>query len=94
MFFYESNIPKKDLGGGVTRRVLAHSKNLMMVEFCFQKGSVGPMHNHVHEQVGYVRSGQFKVTIVDTTKLLKKGDSYYVHPNQMHGVVSLDKMGY
>ncbi len=93
MFFKAENIAKQDLGDGVTRRILAHDKNLMLVEFCFEKGSIGAEHSHVHEQVGLVIKGSFEVTINGQTDVLRDGDSYYVPSNHLHGVVSLEENG-
>ena len=40
----------RDLGGGVTRRVLAHSGEMMAVEVGFEAGAEGAMHTHPHDQ--------------------------------------------
>ena len=53
MFSFNQDITAKDLGGGVTRKVLTYSDNLMVCELTFQKGAVGALHSHPHEQVGY-----------------------------------------
>ena len=41
---YQQEIPFKDLGGGVSRRVLSHNEQLMTVEVAFEQGSVGAVH--------------------------------------------------
>ena len=79
-----------DLGKGVKRKILAYDGKLMTVEFSFNKGSIGAMHNHPHEQVGYIAKGSFEVTCGDDKEIISKGDSYYVPSNVMHGVVALE----
>ena len=87
MFVYNSDCQMEDLGGGVSRKILAHNGSLMQVEVHFADGAIGPMHNHPHEQLTYVLSGEFEFTIGDETKLVKTGDTLYKEPNIMHGCV-------
>ncbi len=77
----------KDLGGGVQRKVLAYSDNIMNVELLFEKGAKGEMHAHPHEQIGYVIAG----TLIfheegQPDRELHTGDSYIVAPNVKHGI--------
>ena len=91
MFVENKNIPSPDLGGGVTRKVLSYSKNLMTVELHFDKGAVGAPHSHPHEQIGEISSGRL-VYQEDgcEDKILGTGDTYYVAPNVVHGVQILE----
>ena len=57
---FHADVPLKDLGGGVSRRVLAHTDQLMIVEVNFEKGGEGSVHSHPHCQNTYVRSGRFR----------------------------------
>lgn len=81
-----------DLGGGVKRKVLSYSENIMSVELHFEKGAIGALHSHPHEQIGYIISGSllYKEDGQDD-KVLKAGDTYYVAPNVEHGVVALEE---
>jgi quercetin dioxygenase-like cupin family protein len=79
-----------DLGGGNRRRVLLHTDDLMLVEFTFEKGSVGALHSHPHRQVSYVVAGSFEVTIGERTEVLSVGDGYLVPANVVHGVKALE----
>ena len=79
-----------DTGPGVTRRVLLHTPELMLVEFNFEAGAVGPLHAHPHVQAGYVAAGRFEVTIAGGSEVLRIGDSFIVPPNADHGVVALE----
>ncbi|MCF2948882.1 cupin domain-containing protein [Paraglaciecola aquimarina] len=90
MFVMGDDVKLEDLGAGVSRKVLAHSDNIMTVEVHFEKGAIGPMHNHPHEQLTYVQSGVFEFTIGDETKVVKAGDSMYKEPKIEHGCVCLE----
>ena len=92
MFVENKSIPSTDLGGGVTRKVLAYSKNLMTVELHFEKGAVGAPHSHPHEQIGYIISGKLVYQEAGCEdKILGTGDTYYVAPNVVHGVQILEE---
>ncbi|WP_022953895.1 cupin domain-containing protein [Leucothrix mucor] len=85
MFVHNEDVVLEDLGDGISRKVLAHSDNMMSVEVHFEDGAVAAMHKHPHEQLTYVLSGEFEFTIGDETKLVKTGDTMYKVPNIMHG---------
>ena len=71
--------------------MLTYSDNLMVCELTFQKGAVGALHSHPHEQVGYVISGSFEVEEEGQEKrILKAGDTYQIAPDVRHGVVALE----
>lgn len=89
MFVLHDDTRLEDLGNGVTRRILAHAGNLMAVEVNFEKGAIGPMHNHPHEQLTTVLSGEFEFTIGDETRVVRAGDTLYKKPNVMHGCICL-----
>ncbi|MCE5271351.1 cupin domain-containing protein [bacterium] len=74
-----------NLGGGVVRRVCLSAGKLMSVEFSFEKDALLPMHSHPHEQVGYIVSGEYELTVGGETRILQAGDSYYAPPDVVHG---------
>lgn len=49
MFVLNHDIALEDLGQGISRKVLAHSDNMMSVEVHFETGAIGAMHSHPHE---------------------------------------------
>jgi len=81
---------RKELGGGVSRKVLSYDQTIMVCELTFKKGAVGSLHHHPHHQIGYVISGSFEVECSGEKKLLKAGDSYLIAPDEIHGVVALE----
>ena len=90
MFVLNSDVELKELGGGVLRKVLAYSEELMSVEVRFEKGAVGAMHTHPHTQISYVLEGKFEATIDGETMIIAKGDTYVTPPNAPHGVACLE----
>lgn len=91
MFTENETVKSQDLGGGVTRKILSYSKNLMTVELHFCKGAVGAKHSHPHEQIGYIVSGRLIYQEEGCTdKELKTGDTYYVKPDTVHGIEVLE----
>lgn len=92
MYVENKSIAVTDLGGGVVRKVLAYSENLMSVELHFEKGAVGAKHSHPHEQIGYLISGSLLYQEEgQEDKILVAGDTYYVAPNVVHGVVAVEE---
>lgn len=90
-FFLGKDIEAKDAGCGVTRKVLAHSGNLMVCELHFQKGAVGKVHTHFHEQCSYIVSGSFEMEIDGRKVVLGPGDSTYKQSGVLHGGVCLEE---
>ncbi len=87
MFVINSDREYKDLGGGVRRKVLAYSDNIMNVELLFEKGASGAMHSHPHEQIGYIIEGSLVFHEEGKPdKTLNTGDSYIVAPDVPHGI--------
>ncbi|RYE17628.1 MAG: cupin domain-containing protein, partial [Sphingobacteriaceae bacterium] len=75
---------------GVKRQILAHNEDLMLVKVAFEVGAIGTVHQHIHTQTSYLLSGKFEVTIDGKTEILNAGDSFYVPPASLHGVVCLE----
>lgn len=92
MFSENHTIEAKDLGGGVDRKILSYTPQMMCCELHFEKDAVGAMHAHPHEQIGYIVSGSliYKEEGAED-KVLRTGDCYHVPSNVMHGVIALEK---
>lgn len=89
-YFMTNDIPLEDLGNGIKRKVLAYNDGIMMVEVHFEKGAIGAMHHHVHEQATYVLEGAFEFTIDSVKSVVRAGDSMYKQANVEHGAVCLE----
>ena len=90
MFVHNDDITLTELGGGVSRKVLAYDEDLMSVEVHFEKGAVGAKHTHPHTQISYVLEGKFEATIGGEVRIISKGDTYITEPNAPHGVTCLE----
>lgn len=92
MFTINQQVKLEDLGEGVSRKILSYDKKIMAVEVHFEKGAIGALHKHPHEQIGYVVSGAIEYQEEGLeNKVLVSGDSYHVAPNKVHGVIALEE---
>jgi quercetin dioxygenase-like cupin family protein len=82
---------RKDAGQGVARKILARGGELMMVQVFFEKGAVGAVHGHPHQQVSYVVSGAFELEMDGVKDIVRDGDTFYVPSSVPHGVVALER---
>jgi quercetin dioxygenase-like cupin family protein len=86
-FIKTSNQKWEAVAPGISRKIAGYNDDLMMVLVRFDEGGIGKPHSHIHTQTTYVESGSFEVTIAGKTELLVEGDSFFVPPNAVHGVV-------
>jgi quercetin dioxygenase-like cupin family protein len=91
LFQYGNDIPWEQTGEGVKRQVLGYDDNLMLVKVKFDKGGRGELHSHPHTQVSYVESGAFELTIGNVTRVIRRGDGYFVPPDTIHGCLCLEE---
>ena len=85
--------PTVDAGGGVLRRVLSESPEIMVVEVAFPAGGVGALHSHPHVQSTYVQSGRFEFTIDGASFEVGPGDAFVIPSNAVHGCRALGEPG-
>jgi quercetin dioxygenase-like cupin family protein len=76
--------------GGLIRRVGAYNDQLLLAEHRMEKGWVGARHQHVHDQIVYVVSGELSVTVGDTTFTAGTGDSFVVRGGVDHQAAALE----
>lgn len=89
-YFMNDEIKLIDLGEGISRKVLAYHDNLMVVEVNFEKGAIGALHSHPHEQITYIISGAFEFNIGGEKKVVRAGDTTFKEPDIEHGAVCLE----
>lgn len=90
-YFLDKDSEYKETDPGVTRKILAHSDNLMICHLHFKKGAIGKLHEHFHEQCTYIISGKFEFNISGEKCILGPGDSTYKEPHVLHGAVCLEE---
>ena len=76
---------------GLTRKILAYNDKLFLVEHRMEKGWVGTVHSHPHEQVVYVIRGHLKITCGQTTFDARAGDSFLVRGGVQHGASAVEE---
>lgn len=82
--------PTEPAEPGVTRQVLGHDAELMMVRVTFAQGAVGYVHAHPHRQVTYVESGHFRFTLDGRETEMRPGDCWFVPPDLQHGATAIE----
>ena len=90
MFYLHKDASVVEMVPGVTRRVLATSDLMMVVEFTFDKGVEVSQHTHPHDQLGYVVSGRMRMVVDGRAAECGPGDSYHAPSNVPHSGVALD----
>lgn len=89
-FIEDDTIEWEQIDKGVQRKIMAYDPSLMIVKIKFEKGGIGPLHQHPHVQITHVQSGKFEVSIDGKKQTLKGGDAFFVSPNLIHGVQCLE----
>ncbi|MFI3115820.1 MAG: cupin domain-containing protein [Clostridia bacterium] len=90
VYFLADDQISQDVGGGITRKVIARGGTMMIVEITFAKGACPPPHAHEHEQVSYCTKGSLIFTVDGEKQLIGPGDSIYMPSNCMHGCEVLE----
>jgi quercetin dioxygenase-like cupin family protein len=90
VYFPDAELPLETVQeGGVWRKLRARGGGLMAVEVVFRQGAAGAAHRHRHEQLSCILEGRFRFTVEGASRDLGPGDSLYVPPSALHGVVCL-----
>ncbi len=69
---------------GLMRRTLGVGDQAMVCEFYAQPGVIVPTHSHAAEQIGYLISGEMRLTVHDATFTVQPGDSYTIPSDAPH----------
>ena len=89
-FAFDREIAWEPAGEGIRRKVLTYADGVMMVRVAFEAGAVGAAHSHPHVQCSLVEDGVFDITIAGRTERLRRGDSFLVPPDAVHGAVAVE----
>lgn len=92
MHFYENDTtPWTELGDGIRRKIVGHTRQLMSVLVQFDKGAIGTPHAHeVHDQIAFVISGSFEAEVSGQKRILRVGDAFIAPHDHPHGVIALE----
>jgi len=89
MFYFARDMKTSKIDATSDRTIKAHDGSLMASEMRFAPGGVGAMHQHPHEQIVYVLTGEADFTLGAETQRIGVGDTVYVPPNLVHGLVAV-----
>jgi quercetin dioxygenase-like cupin family protein len=75
---------------GITRRVMASGRNLMLTEHTLEKGAVLPEHHHPHEQLVYLLAGTMIIEMNGAVIRMATGDSLDIPSEVVHKATALE----
>jgi len=78
----------KTLVPGITGK-LVHTDGMTILHAHIEKGAVLPEHQHPHEQITNIISGELEMTIGGETKVCKPGDVITIASNVPHSARAL-----
>ena len=81
--------PTIEICPGITRRTVAHGKNMYQMMATLAAGSIMPAHSHPQEQIVHILEGQMRLIVDGVPHELSTGDSFYLASNVPHGVETL-----
>ena len=81
---------KKRTFKGVNLDSLAVGERSMVAKMNYVEGNFATLHQHPHEQCGYVISGKYRLTVDTTEYELNPGDSYAIPGDTPHSFLVLE----
>lgn len=88
-FFHQLNdAPEKELVPGIYGK-LAHTDGMSILHARIEKDAVLPEHQHPHEQITSIISGELEMTIGGETKVCRPGDVITIPGNVPHSARAL-----
>lgn len=76
---------------GVDRQNPVHGEKTHLLKFRLHKDAVIPIHDHPHEQTGYLLQGKMVMIIEGEECPLESGDSWSLRGGVPHGVKVLEE---
>ena len=82
------NIKPKELAPGITG-YYAHGEKHTMGLVELTKGSIVPLHSHIHEQITYILEGQLDMNIGNIDHSLTNGMYHVIPSNVPHSAIAI-----
>ncbi|MBE0598268.1 MAG: cupin domain-containing protein [Desulfuromonadales bacterium] len=73
----------------IEQKTLVFGTHTLMTEFRLERNALLPLHQHPHEQTGYLVSGSLELTIGDATYQVEPGGSWCIPGGVPHRAVAL-----
>jgi quercetin dioxygenase-like cupin family protein len=80
----------REMLDGVLLKSLVWGDRTLLTEVRLAQGAVVPVHDHAHEQTGYLVSGRLEFTIDGATWVAGPGDSWSLAGGLAHGARALE----
>jgi quercetin dioxygenase-like cupin family protein len=74
----------REVVDGVHNFSLLAGERMSTLQFRIDPGSSVPMHDHPHEQAGYLLQGEVTVVLDGDERVLRAGDAYCIPGNESH----------
>ena len=88
MFITTKDLPDFNIIAGYTAKLI-HTDQLTVMHVTVAAGATLPEHQHPHEQITNVISGEFEMTVAGVTKICRAGDSIVTPGNTPHSGIAL-----
>ncbi len=75
---------------GIMMKPVVYGEKTLMTEFLLKNGSILPLHEHIHEQTGYLISGKILLTIGEERFEVEPGDSWSIPGGLSHSAEILE----
>jgi unsaturated pyranuronate lyase len=85
-----SSVPVERIAEGIERQMIV-GDNLMICRFRFAPFLVTPEHDHPHEQMSIVVSGQVRFFVEGIERIASPGDVLHFPPNCWHGATMMEE---
>lgn len=80
----------KEVLPGIRMKAVVYGDKTLMTEFLLRAGSTLPVHDHIHEQTGYMVSGKMRLSIGEETFEVAPGDSWNIPGGVPHSAEVLE----
>ena len=90
MFYKNEEAGYTQLVDGIHIKTMVYGDKTLTAKFKLEKGSQLPLHNHPHEQTGYLVSGRMRFVVDGKTHLAEPGDSWCIAGDVKHSAEVLE----
>jgi len=85
-----TEVPDNADEDGFEQHILLYNYNMMLTHNRIEAGAESPYHNHPHEQIGYVVSGEGTQIVDDEEYHLTPGTCYQLESGEKHAMRAAD----
>jgi quercetin dioxygenase-like cupin family protein len=90
MFYKADPSGYREALDGIVFKTLVHGERTLLSEFRLESGAEIPLHQHPHEQTGYLVSGRLSFVIGEERTTVEAGDSWCIPSSVEHGARALE----